>query len=196
MCKSSAIKTQTNGPISCYPYDDGNDFGCSDYGLNYEDIPDYVTTRASPEPSSHSSISSDDCHEKTHYFHYAYSISERSRDPVHNNQDWIDNPLGRATRLTKAIPLPTSYIRRTESELELVKETMISESRDLQMFERLVTGLSHHNSFDPYLQKIAVDKIIKSRSIDISSDEQEEKHTIDNDCSMEYDDDAIFEMDL
>jgi len=76
---------------------------------------------------------------------------------------------------------------------------MFAEVKDLQMFNRLHAGLSQRNSFNPYLQKDAIEGIVKSRIDDVETTPESNFTSLEKSnesTSNSFDDDCIFEMDL
>ena len=68
-----------------------------------------------------------------------------SNDPEHFNQSAMiverDQMQDEIRAQSLAIPLPASYIQRTESELQLSEDQAIAEGRDRIMFHRLISGI-------------------------------------------------------
>jgi len=77
-------------------------------------------------------------------------------------------PMIEHTTCTKNIPFPETYIRRTDSEHQLIKDTAFAEVRDLKMFTTILTGVQKNNFINPFTKKVAVDRILRRRSEDLS----------------------------
>jgi len=113
---------------------------------------------------------------------------------------------------TKTIPFPNTYIRRTESENQLMKDMAVAEMRDWQMLKLIVSGVQRNNSTNPRIQRAAVEKILRRHSADISeyvdhdaiaamSIHHSQDSTISNGSGQDWIigdtfQDCIFEMDL
>jgi len=173
-----------------------DDSCCSDYALNYEDIPEYVETSSCSDTCSTSCESIGNSYNSQE----PYLMNESMWSIHDNNTSSYALQSRKETQRSEKIPLPSSHIRRTESEIQLSEDLMFAEAKDLQMFNRLHAGLSQHNSFNPYLQKDVIERIVKSRIDDVENTpkscfislEKSDESTSNNN----FDDDCIFEMDL
>jgi len=162
MCKLSTSKPKSTPRVLAHrSVTRIDDTYCSEYALNYEDIPDYVDTSSY---SSSSSILPSESITKSYYLKESYIINESIHN--YNPSSFISRPR-RETQRSRTIPIPSSHIKRTKSEIQLSKDF---EAKDFQMFNRLLlAGLSQHNSMNPDHQKVATGRITKSRTADILS---------------------------
>ncbi|GKY99082.1 hypothetical protein MPSEU_000863900 [Mayamaea pseudoterrestris] len=85
-----------------------------------------------------------------------YSTNAQSRQancvlllPARSSLEVADNAASRST----SIPLPTSHVQRTQSELQLDQDEEVADQRDATMFYRLVNGIRerHYGTHDEQL---------------------------------------------
>ena len=82
-----------------------------------------------------------------------YSLS-----PIQNANSFVE----RRARRSLAIPMPTSHIKRTESEIQLYEDKTIAEYRDLCMFNHLIEGI--HRRQRSYSLAFTCDEYSPSRN--------------------------------
>jgi len=72
---------------------------------------------------------------------YKTSAMQSHNTSKTSSTDDFNASLGPSTPRSSSIPLPSSHVHRTESEVQLFHDQAAAEERDLNMFYRLVNGI-------------------------------------------------------
>ena len=78
----------------------------------------------------------------------------------------VSNPSSEGTSVTRSsnIPLPSSHVARTQSEVQLSLDQEVAEQRDVHMFYRLVNGIRERHTFPHYHAHAPDEHVARSES--------------------------------
>lgn len=100
---------------------------------------------------------------------------QRRRQTMHNTSNISRSAdtneassSGASTPRSSSIPLPSTHVPRTESELQLSHDQAAAEQRDLHMFYRLVNGIRNRQAQEPSATSIPYHPLPLPRVIDES----------------------------
>jgi len=145
---SSKIDHTSNKPIGTFSHE----IGCGE---------NQILKSTSIESMSYSS--SDDT-----FYVGSFQESQSAEVSSGTTRESISPAANRENIYTKNIPFPNNYIRRTESENQLMTDTAAAEMRDWQMLSLILSGVRRNKYTNQYNRRAAVENILRRHSVNHS----------------------------